>query len=67
MSDPCTHCDSFNFQGEAVNNEFTACCNKGSIKLPALIGIPDEIKKLYTGKIYSFYFKIIISLSLFIK
>ena len=49
MNCKCTHCDSFNFEIEAVNGEFTACCNKGSIIIPPLKEIPKNIKDLYTG------------------
>jgi hypothetical protein len=49
MDHKCNYCDSFNFSGEAVGSEFTACCNKGTIILPPLICLPDKIKNLFTG------------------
>lgn len=52
MNSKCRHCDSFNFEIEAVHGDFTACCNKGSIILPPLKEIPEKIKELYTGLKY---------------
>ncbi len=52
MDHKCNYCDSFNFSGEAVGSELTACCNncnKGTIILPPLISLPDKIKNLFTG------------------
>ena len=55
MNSKCRHCDSFNFEIEAINGDFTACCNKGSIILPPLKKIPEKIKELYTGFKYIKY------------
>ena len=51
MDVPCLHWDSVNFKDEAVEKEFTACCNKGSIILPPLTIITQFIEALYNGKL----------------
>jgi hypothetical protein len=48
MEHQCESCDSFNFL-EAVDGEFTSCCNKGTDIIPPLIEIPNKIKNLFTG------------------
>ena len=52
MDKQCLHCDSLNFKDEAVSNEFTSCCNKGSILIPPLVEIPQYIKQLYIGMLF---------------
>ena len=49
MEHRCTSCDSYNFFGEAVDGEYTACCNKGLDIIPPLITISSKIKNLFTG------------------
>ena len=49
MDSQCQYCDSINLKCEAVANEFTACCNKGSILLPSLLKLPQAIIRLYNG------------------
>lgn len=56
MESQCEHCDSINFKDEAVAGEFTSCCNKGLVILPALKEVPQKIKALFNG--LEFFFNI---------
>jgi hypothetical protein len=51
MDSQCLKCDSFNFPGEATDNEFTSCCNKGTIIIPPLTQLAQDIKNLFIGNI----------------
>ena len=45
----CRHCGSKNFQQEAVNKEFSACCQKGKVKLDP-ITVSKYIETLLNGQ-----------------
>jgi len=51
MDSQCLKCDSFNFPGEAIDNEFTSCCNKGTIIILPLTQLAQDIKNLFIGNI----------------
>ena len=67
MDSQCFKCDLFNFPGEAIDNEFTSCCNKGTIIIPPLTQLTQDIIKKGVEHPGETAYKIILNQSIGIK